>query len=222
MAVSETSHAAHRSAADAQPSSAPFEQLLADNFRWAMSEGSQFFEGAGRVQQSLQRIARRLEELGLPYAVAGGMALFAHGHRRFTEDIDILVTRDDLERIHEALDGRGWVRPFEKSKNLRDAQTGVRIEFLIAGDYPGDGKPKAVSFPNPKDVAEIHDGIRVLQLPKLIELKLASYMTGKARSKDLGDVEELIRARNLPRDLADQLNPYVAPLFGKTWDEVRS
>src|SRR5262245_13058698 len=108
----------------------PFEQLLSADLRWAMSEGSLFFDGQGRVQRSLSRIARKLDELAIPYAVAGGMALFAHGHHRFTEDVDILLTRDGIERVHEALDGRGWTRPFSKSKNLRDADTGVRIEFL--------------------------------------------------------------------------------------------
>ena len=77
-----------------------------------------------------------------------------------------------------------------------------------------------MAFPHPKDVAEVRDGIKVLQLAKLIELKLASYMTGKARSKDLGDVEELIRSLQLPKGFAAQLHPYVAELFVKTWDEI--
>jgi len=29
----------------------------------------------------------------------------------------------------------------------------VRIEFLVSGQYPGDGKPKPVAFPDPADVA---------------------------------------------------------------------
>ena len=90
----------------------------------------------------------------MPYAVAGGMAMIAHGYRRFTDDVDILVTREGLERLHEAV---GWARmdyaPFRKSKNLRDASTGVKIEFLLTGDYPGDGKPKPVAFPSPEGVA---------------------------------------------------------------------
>jgi hypothetical protein len=134
----------------------------------------------------------------------------------------LLVTREDLHTIHERLDGLGFVRPFEASKNLRDAANGVRIEFLITGEYPGDGKPKPIAFPNPKDVCEIRDGIKVLQLPRLIELKLASYMTGKARSRDLGDVEELIRLLDLPKDFAAQLNPYVAGLFLQKWEEIHA
>ena len=67
----------------------------------------------------------------------------------FTEDVDILVSPQALKAIHDHLDGRGYVRPFEKSKNLRDAEFGVKIEFLVEGQFPGDGKPKPVAFPNP-------------------------------------------------------------------------
>ena len=48
----------------------------------------------------------------------------------------ILVTRAALKQIHEALEGLGYVPPFTGSKHLRDAETGVKIEFLITGDYP--------------------------------------------------------------------------------------
>lgn len=183
-----------------------------------MSEGSLFFDGKGRVQRSLARVTGKLNELAIPYAVAGGMALFAHGHRRFTEDIDILVTRADLDRIHEALDGRGWTRPFSKSKNLRDAETGVRIDFLIAGDYPGDGKPKPVAFPIPDQAAIEINGIKYLGLSKLIELKLASGMTGGAhRAKDLVDVGELIGALDLQAWFAESLDGFVRQAYLDIW-----
>ena len=144
-----------------------------------MSQGSLFFEGKGAVQEALLKIARRLDQLGVPYCVAGGMALFQHGYRRFTEDVDILVTREGLREIHSGLDGLGYLPPFPRSKNLRDTENGVRIEFLIAGDYPGDGKPKPVAFPDPDSAGEIVEGIRFLSLPRLIELKLASGMTNR-------------------------------------------
>jgi len=201
---------------------APFEQQLSANGRFAMAEATRYFEGKGSVHETVERISRRLDELGIPFVVVGGVAMFHHGFRRFTEDVAILVSPEDLARIHEHLDGLGFVRLFSASKNLQDAVNGVRIEFLISGEYPGDGKPKPVAFPHPKDVLEIRDGIKVLQLPRLIELKLASYMTGKARSKDLGDVEELIRTLSLPRELSAELNPYVRPLFLEKWDEIHS
>jgi hypothetical protein len=201
----------------------PYETSLSRSHRWAMSEGSLFFEGQGRVQRSLRRIARRLDELGIPYAVAGGMALFAHGHHRFTEYVDILLTRENIERVHEALDGCGWVRPFSKSKNLRDADTGVRIEFLVAGDYPGDGKPKAVQFPPPDKVGVEVDGVKYLNLPTFVELKLASGMTGGPhRAKDLVDVGELIKAANLPESLETSLNPYVRQTYVDLWRQLNA
>jgi hypothetical protein len=195
----------------------PFEHALSLNLRWAMGEGSLFFEGQGKVQKTLQRISKRLNELDIPYAVAGGMALFAHGYKRFTDDIDILMTREDLNRMHEELDGRGWIRPFSTSKNLRDAETGVRIEFLVSGGFPGDGQPKPVAFPAPRDVAIELDDVKYVGLAPFIELKLASGMSGQNREKDFIDVGELIRLLQLPESFAGNLNPYVQDQYRKLW-----
>jgi hypothetical protein len=125
-----------------------------------LGEGSRHFDERSRVYQTLHRIALKLEELQIPYAVAEGMALFAHGLRRFTEDIDIVVDANGLKQIRENLEGRGFVPLFAHSKNLRDTESSVRIEFLIAGQFPGDGKPKPVSFPEPNSVAIEHGGVR--------------------------------------------------------------
>jgi hypothetical protein len=179
------------------------------------------FEEASAVHRTLRRIAKRLDELGVPYAIAGGMALFLHGFRRFTEDVVILVTKDGLRLTHEQMEGLGYVAPFQGSKNLRDADTGVRIEFLVAGEYPGDGKPKPVAFPDPSAVGVERDGVRYLSLPKLIELKLASGLTNPLRLKDIVDVQELIRLLKLPSDFADQLDPSVRDKFMELWTVIQ-
>jgi hypothetical protein len=185
-----------------------------------MNEGGLFFEGRGSVPETLRRIAAKLDELGIDYAVAGGLALFAHGFRRFTEDVDILVNFEGLKRLHHALDGLGYTRPFERSKNLRDAETKVKIEFLITGQFPGDGKPKAIAFPEPSQVFEIRDGIKVLNLQTLVTLKLASGMSGLGRSKDLSDVEELIKTLHLRADFANSLHPEVQVKFLEIWQRL--
>ena len=136
-----------------------YESRLNANPEWALREGSMHFEQESGVQVTLKNITRRFEELGIPYAVAGGMALFFHGFRRFTEDVDILISKESLERVHSALDGLGYLPPFEGSKNLRDTKTGVRIEFLLAGEYPGDGKPKPVVFPEPSSASVELSGV---------------------------------------------------------------
>jgi hypothetical protein len=198
-----------------------YEQLLDRDGDWALREGSMHFEEKSAVHKSLHKITQRLEELGIPYAVAGGMALFFHGFRRFTEDVDILVTPEGLKDIHDRLEGLGYLPPFPGSKQLRDAETGVRIEFLVSGQYPGDGKPKPIAFPDP-DAAKVEiDGMRFLKLSNLIELKLASG-TAPGRRKDLGDVQELIRLLSLPADFAASLNPSVQDLYHELWVEVQN
>ena len=148
-----------------------------------MSEGSRHFEEDSAVFKTLHNITQRFKSLGIPYAVVGGMALFRHGVRRFTEDVDILVTKEDLKVIHEKLEGLGYLPPFEGSKQLRDTRFGVRIEFLTTGDYPGDGKKKPVSFPDPRNVSFEEDGISYIHLPMLVELKLASGMTNPGETQ---------------------------------------
>ncbi len=194
-----------------------YKKRLDADMNWALREGGMFFQGESEVQKSLRRITGRLNELGVDYAVVGGMALFLHGFRRFTEDVDILVTREGLQRLHEALEGSGYRPPFAGSKNLRDTENGVRIEFLVAGEYPGDGKPKPVAFPEPGSVATEQEGVRLLNLEALIELKLASGMTGVGRFKDLGDAQEMIKLLDLPQDYAERLNPYVRDRYDELW-----
>jgi hypothetical protein len=198
-----------------------FEQRLSEQPAWGLRQGSMHFEEKSAVHDSLRAITRKLNELKIPYAVAGGMALFTHGLRRFTEDVDVLVDAAGLKEVHEQLEGLGYIPPFKGSKQLRDTSTGVRIEFLVTGQFPGDGKPKPVAFPDPLTSSVEIDGIQYLKLNSLIELKLASGMTNPGRLKDLADVQGLIRALNLPRDYSQQLHEYVRPTFTQLWQAVQ-
>lgn len=182
-----------------------------------MMEGSTFFDKKSAVHDTLRRIVHSLDRLGIPYAVVGGLSLFAHGFRRFTEDVDLLVTPAGLARIHKELEGLGYIPPFTGSKNLRDTESGVRIEFLVTGQFPGDGKPKPVAFPDPACVTIEMDGIKYISLPTLIELKLASGMTNPQRLKDLSDVMELVKLLDLPRGFSRQLAPFVQQKYLEIW-----
>jgi hypothetical protein len=188
----------------------------------AMRQLGRFFMGDDPVHITLRKITSKLHELNVPYAIAGAMALNAHGFQRATLDVDMLVTSEGLKKIHEALEGLGYVRPFAGSKNLKDTQTTVRIEFLIAGQFPGDGKPKPVAFPDPADVAVEMDGVKYVGLPTLLELKIASGMTNAGRLKDLGDAQELIKTLDLSRDFNERLNPFVRAKYLELWDGVTS
>jgi hypothetical protein len=199
-----------------------YEQILDQDARRALLEGSRHFEKGSAVHETLRKITRRLDELGIPYALAGSMAMFLHGYRRFTEDVAILVTRESLQKIHEELEGRGYLPPFAGSKNLRDTEYGVRVEFLVTGDYPGDGKPKPIAFPDPAAVSVEIDNIRLLNREKLVELKLASGLTNPLRLKDIVDVQEMIRVLKLPADFADRLDPFVQDKYRELWNLLAS
>jgi hypothetical protein len=131
------------------------------------------------------------------------------------------VTREGLDELHRQLEGLGYRPLFAGSKHLRDTELGVRIEFIVTGGFPGDGKPKPVAFPDPRDASVVVDGIHCLTLPKLVELKLASGMTNPTRLSDLGDVQQLIRTLNLPRQLADDLSPFVRDKYLEFWDAIQ-
>jgi hypothetical protein len=199
-----------------------YEEKLNRDVTWAFREGSMHFEKDSAVHKALLKITKRLGELGIPYAVVGGMAMFFHGYRRFTEDVDILVTKEGLREIHAKLEGLGYTPPFAGSKQLRDAESGVRIEFLVSGEYPGDGKPKPLSFPEPEGAFTTIDGIQFLRLPVLIDLKLASGMSNPRRAKDLVDVQELIEKLDLPENFVDQLHPWVRDKFKEIWTLIHS
>lgn len=190
-----------------------FEDMMSRGGETAIQNAASFFMKTDPVHQALCEITKRLRDLGVDYAVAGGMALVAHGYDRTTVDVDILVTPQGLKAIHDSLDGLGYIPPFTGSKHLRDTQTGVRIEFIVTGQFPGDGKPKPVAFPDPATASVEIDEIRYVSLPTLLELKLASGMTNPGRLRDLADVQELIRVLKLPRDYAEKLNPYVRGKF---------
>ena len=61
-------------------------------FRERLKEIDMFFEKRGKVHKTMRRLAQRLEKAGIAYAIVGGMAVNAHGHRRTTADVDFLLT----------------------------------------------------------------------------------------------------------------------------------
>jgi hypothetical protein len=182
--------------------------------RERLMEADRQRERQGVVWETLRRIAAELDQLEIPYAVVGRIALQHFGLQRSTEDVDVLVgSKRDLDTAHRNLLRRGYLRKSPKSRHLRDDVTRVRIAFLV-GEYPGDGKPKPVQFPQPQRVSEAsEDDLRFVNLKTLIELELASAMTAPQRIKDRADVLNLIHVLKLGADFAENLDPYVRDEF---------
>ncbi len=201
-----------------QPTGLERKQSIAEIY----AEGLRYFVGEGTVNKTLSRLSTDLEERGINYVVIGAVALLAHGYPRFTEDIDLVMTAEGLQKFHEELVGLGYVPAFPGArKRLRSTTDGVSIEVMTTGEYPGDGKPKPVSMPNPSEASTEIDGIKFVTLEKLIELKLASGISAADRLKDLADVQELIKIKKLTADYASKLDPYVRTKYLELQEAVR-
>jgi hypothetical protein len=187
-----------------------------------IQETERFFMGEARVQRALDKIARLLEEDGIPYALIGAMALNAYGYERATVDVDFLLTREGLADFKQRHLGLGYVEKFAGSKGFRDTENNVTIDVVLSGEYPGDGLPKPVMFPDPADAAVRGERVALLPLSRLIELKLASGMTAPHRLKDLADVLEVIRLLKLPAGLVEELDPYVREKYRELWQAAQT
>lgn len=189
-----------------------------DKLDGVLQEATRFFMNDSDPHRAAEALVARLRSLGIDYAIAGALALAYHGHRRVTVDVDVLISREGLERLKERWLGRGYVENFPGSRGLRDTENGVQVDFLIAGEFPGDGKPKPVAFPDPAQARIEGPRFSVIPLETLVELKLASGISNPNRLKDLADIQELIKTAKLPRSLSARLNPYVRARYEELWD----
>lgn len=183
----------------------------------AVREAERFFMAKGAVHGALEKLVTLLDAERIPYALIGAMALNEYGYRRVTVDVDVLLTRAGLERFKAAHLGRGYSEKFPGSRSMRDTEHGVDVDVVLAGEYPGDGKPKPVTFPDPETATVEGTRVRLLPLSKLMELKLASGMSAPHRLRDLADVLEVIRLQRLPEEFADELDPSVRDKFRELW-----
>lgn len=144
----------------------------------------------------------------LPHAVCGGVAVCLHGYQRNTIDVDLIIRRDDAAEIRQVLEDAGltWIPQQAEFRS----PGGIAVQFLYAGDRAGDGS--SVQFPDPEGElnVEVVEGLPVVRLSRLIEMKIASGEGSARRThKDLADVVELIAIRNLDASFARHLHKSV-------------
>lgn len=77
--------------------------------------------GTSDVHQALARVTQKLEELAIPCAICGGMAVNAHGYQRTTTGVYLLLTPEGHARFKAAAVGFGWVEKSPGSRGLLDA-----------------------------------------------------------------------------------------------------
>jgi hypothetical protein len=192
------------------------------SFREILNFAEDFFMEQGVVYESMRRLAERLDAEGIAYAVIGGMAVTAHGHPRLTLDVNVLMTPEGLQKFREEFSGPGYVAAFAGAKKIFvDTESRVKIEIITAGEFPGDGLPKPVVFPDPTGASIEREAVRFITLEKLIELKLASGLSAPHRIRDIADVQDLIIALVLPLELEEKLDESVRSEYRRLWEAAQ-
>lgn len=147
-----------------------------------------------KVRERLRRAVVALEQAGIPYAVAGGNAVAAwvsevdEAAVRNTQDVDILLRRDDLDRAKEALAGAGFI--FRHSTGIDMFLDGPKAKARDAVHivFAGEKVRKEYKHPAPDvEDSKTTPTCRVLNLDALLRMKLTSF-----RLKDRVHVLDLI------------------------------
>jgi hypothetical protein len=146
------------------------------------------------VRDRMHRAAGALERAGIAYCVIGGNAVAAHVGRvdlssvRTTQDVDILLSRTDLERAKAALAISGFVyRHVEGIDMFLDgpnAKARDAVHIIFAGEKVRSVDPLAAPEVGESEATPYY---RVLALESLIKMKLTSY-----RRKDQVHVLDMI------------------------------
>jgi hypothetical protein len=167
------------------------------------------------VKSRLLRAAAALENAGIAYAVIGGNAVAAWVGRvdqsavRFTQDVDLLIRRADLDATRAALETAGFRYRHTKSIDMfldgPDAKPRDAVHVIFAGERVRPEYP----LPAP-DVTESEESaaFRVVRLDALVRMKLTSFRDkDRTHLRDMisvGLIDESWRA-NLPDELGSRL-----------------
>src|SRR5215510_6261098 len=157
---------------------------------------------APRVRDAAIKTAEQLEHLGIRYALAGGLAVGAHGYIRATTDVDFLVGE-------EAFDHQGPLVAFKAGVPIEVA--GIRIDYLSPMSL-GPQMEEVLDHP------PMSEGLAIVPIEALIYMKLVAK-----RRKDLVDVVELVKAGadlTLVRDYLNQYASDLVPLFEELVNEA--
>ena len=163
------------------------------------------------VKDRLLRATGALERAGISYAVIGGNAVAAWVGRvdqsavRFTQDVDLLIHRSDLDAVRAALEAEGFIYRHVASLDIfldgPDARPRDAVHIVFAGELV---RPDHVlPAPGPEE-ADQSETFRVVGLEALVRMKLTSF-----RDKDRTHLRDLIGVglvdESWPTKLPDEL-----------------
>ena len=168
--------------------------------------------GNESVWHVAQRCSGLLNQAKIPYGICGGIAVCLHGYQRNTVDVDLIIRPDDADRVRALLEENGF--SWDRDKVEFKTEEGFVVQFLTAGSRAGKGSEVKVAVPEGDLNVEELEGLAVVRLSHLIEMKIACGMNNLRRThKDFADVVELIAIRNLDASFARFLHKSVRTTF---------
>ena len=164
------------------------------------------FRAVDIVRERLLRATAALEKAGVAYAVIGGNAVAAWVGKvdqsvvRFTQDVDLLIRRADLEAVKAALAPAGFTYRHSARIDMFLDGPHARARDAVHVIFAGEKVRPEYELPAP-DVTETapSEAFRVLQLDALVRMKLTSFRDkDRTHLRDMLDVG-LVDATWLPR-----------------------
>ena len=157
---------------------------------------------------------RILADANIPHSVCGGVAVCLHGYQRNTVDLDLIIEPKRATEVRQFLEAAGlhWDGGNKEFRTV----AGIAIQFLMAGDRAGNSSEVRLPEPLGDLNVEVIEGLPVLRLSRLIEIKIACGAENVRRMhKDFADVVELIAIRKLDGSFAQYLHKSVRETFRK-------
>jgi hypothetical protein len=197
-----------------------FEQRLRNDLELALIEGSLYFEERGAVFDTLRAVSGDLAESGVDFAVMGALAMFTHGYRRFTDDVDLLFGEADYARARAVLDSKGYRECWPGSRALQHASTGVRIDVYsvasLVRKLPVLGRVEGFLSSTVR-----RDRVPYVDLPTLLALKISLGNSAPDKERHRADAQELMLHCLLPREYAENLPVELRSAFISLWEPLR-
>jgi hypothetical protein len=171
------------------------EQLeLADRLRAGRAQLLDPQDLPGRYGRVVQAIDHVLQAAQSEAVLGGGWAVWRHGYvGRVTQDIDVALPQNRVEEFLRVAVVAGFQtlsQPEGHWPKLVHRETGIEVDILPEGGRPGTStRPAPTTIRSPRSMGASGWALRYMDLPSLIELKLAA-----GRARDDSDVVELLRA----------------------------
>ncbi|MBW3540527.1 MAG: nucleotidyltransferase family protein [Planctomycetes bacterium] len=165
-----------------------------------------------KVRERLLRATAALERAGVPYAVIGGNAVAAWVSRvdesavRNTQDVDLLIRREDLERVKAALEPAGFIYRHAGGIDFFLDGPGAKARDAVHVLFAGEKVRPEYAAPAPDiEESEAAEDFRIVDLEALVRMKLTSF-----RDKDRMHLRDMLDISLIDASWKDRLPPELA------------